>query len=253
MNPKRPKFVSISSQKGGIGKSTLTVIACSFLHYEYGYNVAIIDCDECQASISKMRERDKEINTSTPEKIKLLKSYFTKLGKKSYPIIRSNLADAMQSAEKLIKESAMPFDFVFFDFPGSVGPKHMLPNIASLDHVFSPITADIFTLESTLSFARLLIGHVIHTRDHRLKSIHLFWNFVDNREKSYLYEVYDEYLQKEGIPVMKVFLPKRVRYTREQSFNDGLFFRSTYFTPDKSYLADSNIELFIKELLQIIK
>lgn len=253
MTNKTPKFITISSQKGGIGKSTLTSIVCSFLHYEYGYNVAVIDCDECQASITKMRERDREVNTATEENIAYLKAYFLRLGKKAYPIIQSSLSEALPKAEHLIAESSMSFDFIFFDFPGSVGPKSMLPTIAGLDHIFSPITADIFTLESTLSFARLLLDHIISTGDQRLKSIHLFWNQVDNRENSYLYEVYDDYLQKEGIPLMQVFLPKQVRFSREQTFNKGAFFRSSYFIPDKYYLKGSHMEAFVAELLQIIQ
>lgn len=252
MNKKETLFVAVSSQKGGIGKSTITSVVCSFLHYQYGYNVAVIDCDECQASISKMRERDREVNTATPENIEKLKNYFHQLGKKAYPIIRSSLSEALQTAEQLIKESEMPLDFIFFDFPGSVGPQAMLPTIAGLDYVFSPITADIFTLESTLSFSRLLIDHIISPGDQRLKGIYLFWNQVDNRESSYLYEVYDEYLEKEQIPLMKVFLPKQVRFSREQTFNKGAFFRSSYFIPDKCYLKESNIEAFVAELLQII-
>ncbi len=206
---------------------------CSFLHYQYGYNVAVIDCDECQASISKMRERDREVNTATPENIEKLKNYFHQLGKKAYPIIRSSLSEALQTAEQLIKESEMPLDFIFFDFPGSVGPQAMLPTIAG-------------------SFSRLLIDHIISPGDQRLKGIYLFWNQVDNRESSYLYEVYDEYLEKEQIPLMKVFLPKQVRFSREQTFNKGAFFRSSYFIPDKCYLKESNIEAFVAELLQII-
>ncbi len=249
----KPKFISISSQKGGIGKSTLTSVVCSFLHYKYGYNVAVIDCDEYQGSIYKMRERDREINTSTPEKIKALKDYFTKLGKRAYPVERSNLANAVSEAEKIIRKGELKYDFIFFDFPGSVGPNNMLPTITALDHLFCSITADIFTLESTLSFSRLLIDHVIRTGDQQLKTIHLFWNLVDNRESTYLYDVYDEYLAKEGIPLMKVFLPKQVRFTREQSFNNSALFRSSFFIPDKNYIAGSNIEPFIAEMLQIIQ
>jgi cellulose biosynthesis protein BcsQ len=250
---REPKFISITSQKGGIGKSTLTSVVCSLLHYKYGYNVAVIDCDEYQGSIYKMRERDREINTSTPEKIEALKDYFGKLGKRAYPVERSSLANAVTRAETLIRKRELEYDLVFFDFPGSVGPANLLPTVAALDHLFCPITADIFTLESTLSFSRLLLDHVISSGDQRLKSIHLFWNMVDSRESTYLYDVYDDYLEKEGIPLMKVFLPKQVRFTREQSFNNSAFFRSSFFIPDKSYLAGSNIEPFIAEMLQIIQ
>ena len=50
--------MAISSQKGGAGKTTLTVLVASYLHYVKGYNVAVVDCDFPQYSIHDMRKRD---------------------------------------------------------------------------------------------------------------------------------------------------------------------------------------------------
>ena len=52
------KFVALSTQKGGAGKTTLTVLMASYLHYVRGIDVAIIDCDFPQYSIDEMRKRD---------------------------------------------------------------------------------------------------------------------------------------------------------------------------------------------------
>ena len=54
----KPKCVAFSTQKGGAGKTTLTVLVASYLHYVKDYNVAVIDCDYPQHSIAEMRERD---------------------------------------------------------------------------------------------------------------------------------------------------------------------------------------------------
>ena len=56
---KEPLFVAVSNQKGGVGKSALTVVLSSYLHFEKNLNVAIIDCDSPQHSLVRMRERDK--------------------------------------------------------------------------------------------------------------------------------------------------------------------------------------------------
>lgn len=37
-------FVAFATQKGGIGKSTVTALAASYLHNVQGHNVAVIDC-----------------------------------------------------------------------------------------------------------------------------------------------------------------------------------------------------------------
>ena len=38
---KEPLFVAVSNQKGGVGKSALTVVLSSYLHFEKNLNVAI--------------------------------------------------------------------------------------------------------------------------------------------------------------------------------------------------------------------
>ncbi|ATA93720.1 hypothetical protein CGC54_04890 [Capnocytophaga canimorsus] len=40
MKTKNTKFVSFSTQKGGVGKTTFTILLASLLHYRMGYNVA---------------------------------------------------------------------------------------------------------------------------------------------------------------------------------------------------------------------
>ena len=42
---KETKYVAFSTQKGGAGKTMLTVLVASYLHYVKGYDVAVIDCD----------------------------------------------------------------------------------------------------------------------------------------------------------------------------------------------------------------
>ena len=54
---KEATYVAISTQKGGAGKTTLTVLVASYLHYVKGYNVAVVDCDFPQYSIHDMRKR----------------------------------------------------------------------------------------------------------------------------------------------------------------------------------------------------
>ena len=55
---KRCVFVAMSSQKGGVGKSTMTVLLAGYFHYVMGYNVAVVDCDYPQFSIKALRSRD---------------------------------------------------------------------------------------------------------------------------------------------------------------------------------------------------
>ena len=56
-NEKTPLYVAFSTQKGGVGKTTFTVLAASYLYYLKGYDVAVVDCDYPQHSIAGMRKR----------------------------------------------------------------------------------------------------------------------------------------------------------------------------------------------------
>ena len=57
---KETLYVAFSTQKGGVGKTTFTVLVASYLYYLKGYSVAVVDCDYPQHSISAMRKRDAE-------------------------------------------------------------------------------------------------------------------------------------------------------------------------------------------------
>ncbi len=46
----RPIFLGFSSQKGGVGKSTLAEIVSSILYYEQDINLFVVDCDLSQDS-----------------------------------------------------------------------------------------------------------------------------------------------------------------------------------------------------------
>lgn len=79
----KTKFVAFSTQKGGAGKTTLTVLAASYLHYVKGFNVAVIDCDYPQHSIVEMRERDLKLALEDEHYKRLAYEQFTRLPKES--------------------------------------------------------------------------------------------------------------------------------------------------------------------------
>ena len=40
-----PASIAVCNQKGGVGKSTFTVLLASYLHYTLRHNVLVVDCD----------------------------------------------------------------------------------------------------------------------------------------------------------------------------------------------------------------
>lgn len=138
---KKPIYVAFSTQKGGAGKTTLTVLAASYLHYVKGKNIAVIDCDYPQYSIADMRERDFKMCENDEYYKGMLYEQFTRLeNKKAYPIIESNTKEAIADAEHLIPQG--DFDFIFFDLPGTLNNVDLIHTLARMDYIIAPIAAD---------------------------------------------------------------------------------------------------------------
>lgn len=115
----KPTYVAFSTQKGGAGKTTITVLVASYLHYVKGYNVAVVDCDFPQYSIHDMRKRDMDMTMKDNHYKAMAYEQFKRLAKKAYPVVCSKPNDAADAAARLA-ESGVPLDFVFFDLPGTI-------------------------------------------------------------------------------------------------------------------------------------
>ncbi|MEO6174954.1 MAG: ParA family protein [Flavobacterium circumlabens] len=188
----QPVFVAFSSQKGGVGKSTFTALAASTLHYRLGYNVAVFDADFPQHSLMKMKERDLAMVMENEFLKKAAFRQFTAINKKAYPIFQHKAEGVLQAAHDFVDSLSAPVDYIFFDLPGTVNTPGILKALAGMHHIFSPITADRVVMESTLIFTQLMKDVIMKKGDTSIKTINLFWNQVDGRERSPLYEVYNK-------------------------------------------------------------
>ena len=249
---KEPIYVAFSTQKGGAGKTTLTVLVASYLHYEMGYHVAIIDCDFPQHSIHNMRERDLNMALEDEFYKGIAYEQFSRLDKKAYPVVESNTFDAVADAEKLAEESDTGFDIIFFDLPGTMNNKDLIHTLANMDYLIAPISASRVVMESTLDYMISVRDNIIATGRTNIKAMYLLWNLVDGREKSELYEVYEGVIRELDFPLLKTFLPNAVRFRREQNIEHKPMFLSTLFPPDKSLLKGSNIDILTNELLELL-
>ena len=246
-------FVAFSTQKGGAGKTTFTVLAASYLHYLKNYNIAVVDCDYPQHSIDKMRKRDAiQIDTDETYK-KMAYNQFKQLDKKAFPIINSTPENAIQTANDFLNQDARVFDIVFFDLPGTVNSQGVLQSLSNMDYIFTPISADRLVLESSLAFALSVNELLVTNPQIRLKGLYLFWNKVNGREKTDLYEIYEKSINEFGLPLLKTFIPDTTRYKKELSNSGRALFRSTLFPADRKMLRGSRLEELLIEIAHIIK
>ncbi|MFK2393705.1 ParA family protein [Bacteroides fragilis] len=249
---KETLLVAFSTQKGGAGKTTLTVLMASYFYYVKGMDVVVVDCDYPQFSIKDMRERDLKNIERNPKLQKAAFEQFARLQKRMYPIVESHPETAIEKAKAFI-EMETPPDIIFFDLPGTVNNPGVINTVATMDYVFCPITADRVVAESSLNFASVVNESFMSTGKANLKGLYLLWNMVDGREKTNLYDVYEKVAGSAGLNVMKTCLPDSKRFRKEsEEEGERYVFRSTVMPPDKSLIKGSNIEQLADEILKLI-
>ena len=249
---KEATYVAISTQKGGAGKTTLTVLVASYLHYVKGYNVAVVDCDFPQYSIHDMRKRDMKAVMEDGHYKVLAYEQLKRLKKNPYPIRCSRAEDAIRTAENLV-EAQPDLDFVFFDLPGTINNADVVQTISKMDYIFTPIIADRVVMESSIKFATVINEQMISTGKSGIKGIYLVWNMVDGREKTELYKAYDKVCAEFALPILETHLPDSKRFRKETAAERKAVFRSTAFPADKILVRGSNLDKLVDEILGIIK
>lgn len=123
------------NQKGGVGKSTLTVLSGNYLSLAKNWPVTIIDMDY-QQSISQKFEKAKVFENEEP-----------------YDVLPANLESFIPLIPVLTNNKK---DAVLIDLPGKLDDDGLLPVFRSADLVICPFSYDEFTFESTVLFTVVL-------------------------------------------------------------------------------------------------
>ena len=245
-------FVAFATQKGGIGKSTVTALAASYLHNVKGYNVAVVDCDDPQHSIHGLREHEMGLIDSSTYFKALACDHFRRIKKNAYTIVKSNAVNALDDAERMIATEDVKPDVVFFDMPGTLRSNGVIKTLSQMDYIFTPVSADRFVVESALQFVMMFNDNLVTTGLAKTKGISLFWTMVDGREKTGLYDLYGKLFAENDFHVLDTRLPDSKRFRREPSDDRKQVFRSTILPPDASMLKGSRIRELSEEICSII-
>ncbi|PZU25979.1 MULTISPECIES: ParA family protein [Sphingobacterium] len=247
------KFIAFSSQKGGVGKSTFTTLIASLMHYRLGFNVVVFDADFPQHSLMKMKNRDLDMVMENELLKKLAYRQFTTINKKAYPILQYKAEEVLEAAYEFLESSTIPIDAIFFDLPGTVNSSGILQALAGMNHIFTPMTADRVVMESTLIFSQLLQDVIMKKGKTSIESVNLFWNQVDGRENTPLYEIYEDLIKQLGLSLMKSKIKNSTRFRKECEINSKQVFRSTLIPPDERLMKTCQLDMFMQEFLKIIQ
>jgi chromosome partitioning protein len=182
-------IVIVGNQKGGAGKSTLTLLLANFLTMGKQCPVTVIDMDY-QQSISQKFDKAKILENAEPYQV-------IPASLESYPILR----------EILLKNKD---DIALIDLPGKLDDDGLIPVFNSADLVICPFSYDEFSFESTVLFTV-----VLRKINPKIQMV-----FVPNRVKANakfeIMEEVNEQLSRFGI--VTASLPDRVDFQRTTTF-----------------------------------
>lgn len=243
--------IAFSNQKGGVGKSTLTVLVASYLYYELGVKVAIMDCDSPQHSLMIERNRELKALEATPCLKEMANRQLAKSGLQPYPVFDCPLDMALSRMRQYIKGDN-DVKILFLDLPGTMNNYNVLQVVSNCDYVFCPMAASKYDIESTLGYCQFIHDNIITSGYGNLKKVQILWNKVDARERKDLYHEYDEFMESIGLETMNTSMPLSVKFKKGLSVNPKQkVFRSTLFPPDPSLVKGSYIDELAKEILKI--
>jgi len=182
-------IIIIGNQKGGAGKSTLTLLLANFLTQAKQCAVTVIDMDYQQSIVQKF-DKAKVLENAEPYQV-------VPANLESYPVLKSLLC----KNEK---------DIILIDLPGKLDDDGLLPVFLSADLVICPFAYDEFTFESTVLFTVVL----------RKINPKITIAFVPNRVKANArYEIMTEVNQQlSRFGNITPVLPDRVDFQRVSTF-----------------------------------
>ena len=201
----------------------------------------------------KQKKRDMDVVQATPIYQNLLVEQSTRLGKSAYPFIGSTPATCLADWKAFEAKTNVQYNIVLFDLPGTMGSDGVIATISALDYLFVPIKADRLVLESTLNFATTLNERLIKPKISNLRGLYLFWNMVDRRERTLLYDIYQKGFARLGLPCLDSRIPMRSNFAKDLSTSGGPVYRSTLFAPDAAFTEECGFNGLMEEILSILK
>src|SRR5699024_12047674 len=114
-----------------------------------------------------------------------------------------------------------------FDLPGTANTRGVLITLKIMDFIFSPITADRLVVESTLGFTKAFLGLPKTIKGNEKQEIWLFWNQVDGRERTGVYDAYQSVIKELNLPIMETRIMDSKRFRKETDDTISYVFRSS--------------------------
>ncbi|KGN85215.1 ParA family protein [Porphyromonas gulae] len=172
----KPIYLAIASPNGGVGKTTLTVLAASILHYHRGCDVAVVDGNHPVYTIARLRQQEsEELNHQRLMCLKQRTSYTP------YPIICTPVREALSRVEQHCVENHPRC--ILFDLPALMRTEGTVELLSTMDAVLFPVTGSPMDMEAVRHFIDILGEQILTMGKGNIRELYLLRNMIQAWER----------------------------------------------------------------------
>lgn len=142
-------FVAFENPKGGVGKSTLTALFAGYIHAtakETGLTVGVVDIDDAQNTIGKMRLFEATQQESLDEE---------------YQVMNISSSEFIENMD-FLKEN---FDIILVDFPGNLKQAGVVETLMMIDVLIIPFEPSKIEIMHTINFFDYYKANIMSKRE----------------------------------------------------------------------------------------
>lgn len=218
------KIITVHTSKGGMGKSTLTVILASYLAYVANQRVIVFDCDPPQHSIMDLRDEEEASlatltqaydHLSLDELLAIGQPYTSANDQATFERYRYNRQQSIHEHYPIhplpfsaLNELDMDrvrddFDYIFLDMGGQFNAG-VLRVLAETDVLLVPFTTQQVDVAASIQYVGAIIDYVTRSQLPDYLTIRCFWNkykFTFARRADALQAYFGTLFRNDAIPV----------------------------------------------------
>lgn len=224
-----PIVLAFATQKGGMGKTTLSVLVASHLHYRRGVKVALLDVDSSQLSVYNQRIREIEELEGDEE----MTARLDEQDIKPYDI----LSGTPRSVPGLLSKIEPDVELVLIDMPGNIDVDGYDLAIGKLDYLLVPMETSEYSVTTGFNFMMAIKQVNLLPVDH----CRVVWNKYKVSRDAELADQLEERFAEYGFKCLTSRIPQR------DSYQDAAN-RSTMFPMPKPYLRNSGLKELFTEI-----
>ena len=242
------KKISIFNEKGGSGKTTITMMLASYLAYSRKKRVCVLDFDAPSYHLSEIRSSELSLLGDPRSQLSIwMKNHPSR--QDPYDIFRVSPTEGDRpSVDDVLSivgnVTAGPYDYLFYDFPGHFTEEEPVAYLAAngfIDYVAIPMDTDRQSRLSAFIVAGALKGCGI--------PFCLFWNRASAQEEKggRRLAIGAEPFRRSGMDLMEERVRDLKMFSRDSS--ELAFIRSTLCFPDRYIdLRSPSVIPFIESL-----